>query len=132
MLESDCRPGSRCFRASRTGRARLWSCLAGALAIALHVPGAEVQAAEADGFPPAAESIQEPGASSGIGAAQVSEADSAAARNPPSVGGPEASPVLRMRGFVVEGVGLTPYEGITPVTMSPLAHPGHARVSTVN
>src|SRR3546814_6082646 len=76
MLESDCRPGSRCFRASRTGRARLWSCLAGALAIALHVPGAEVQAAEADGFPPAAESIQEPGASSGIGAAQVSEADS--------------------------------------------------------
>src|SRR3546814_21018855 len=116
MLESDCRPGSRCFRASRTGRARLWSCLAGALAIALHVPGAEVQAAEADGFPPAAASIQEPGASSGIGAAQVSEADSAAARHPPSVGGPAASPALRLRGVVVEGLGIAPGKATNPRT----------------
>src|SRR3546814_15558288 len=112
MLESDCRPGSRCFRASRTGRARLCSCLAGALAIALHVPGAEVQAAEADGFPPAAESIQEPGASSGIGAAQVSEADSAAARTPPSVGGQAARPVCRIPGFWFGSVCVAPDHGL--------------------
>src|SRR3546814_10926590 len=108
MLESDCRPGSRCFRASRTGRARLWSCLAGALAIALHVPGAEVQAAEADGFPPDAASIQEPGASPGLGAAQASQADSPAARHPPSEGGQAANRVLTLTGGVGGGRGRPP------------------------
>src|SRR3546814_18699974 len=67
------------------------------------------------------------GASSGNGRAQGSEAESEAARNPPSVGGQAASPVLRMRGFLVEGVSMHPDEGITPATMQAIADAGFAR-----
>lgn len=91
------------------------------------------QAGEPNGPAPAAEAIKEPGASPGNGAtpasidAQVPETDSAAARSPPSVGGQAASPVLRMRGFVVEGVGMHPDDGITPATMQAIADAGFAQ-----
>lgn len=101
------------------------SCLAWVLAVSLHVPGAGAQDLQPAASMPDDGTAERslPQQDSGAAPRPAVARDAATKQDLPPVSdrADVADPVLRLRGFVVEGVGTHPDDGITPAAMQAIA-----------
>jgi len=107
------------------------SCLAWLLAASLHVPGAGAQAPHSPPSVADEDAAGQPSTQPDAASALAAGPDAAAGQDLPPLRDRAyvADPTLRMRGFVVEGVGTHPGSGITPAAMQAIADAGFAELS---